>query len=103
MLPRHGLTIISVASDLQIVLPRYSNIDLSQIFDMDNETETIVVNLAEGKKMVEDITPVSLKNDIIEYSITPKQVGNKVIVTRSFKLKKELFPADRVAECNTFF
>ncbi len=91
------------AGDLQITLPRYSNIDLSQMFDMDNETETIVINLADGKKMVEDIAPVTLKNDIIEYSITPKQVGSKVIVTRSFKLKKEVVPADRAAEFNTFF
>jgi len=91
------------AGDLQIVLPRYSNIDLSQMFDMDNATETIVVNLAPGKKMVEDIAPVSLKNDIIEYSITPKQVGNQVIVTRSFKLKKEVVPAARAGEFNAFF
>jgi len=61
------------------------------------------VNLAPGKKMVEDIAPVSLKNDIIEYSITPKQVGNKVIVTRSFKLKKEVVPAARAGEFNAFF
>ncbi len=91
------------AGDLQVTLPRYSNIDLSQMFDMDNVSETIVVNLADGKKMVEDIAPVTLSNDIIEYSITPKQVGNKVIVTRSFKLKKEVVPAARAAEFATFF
>lgn len=91
------------ASDLHIALPRYSNIDLSQIFDMDNQTETITVNLAAGKKLLEAVTPVSLKNDIIEYSITPRQVGNKLIVTRTFKLKKEVVPADRAAEFNTFF
>ena len=91
------------ASDLQIALPRYSNIDLSQMFNLDNETETITVELGAGKKMMETVTPVSLKNDIIEYSITPKQVGNKIIVTRTFKLKKEVVPAARAAEFNTFF
>jgi tetratricopeptide (TPR) repeat protein len=91
------------ASDLQITLPRYSNIDLSQMFDMDNETETITVNLPAGKKMMEAIEPISLKNDIIEYSIAPKQVGNKLTVTRTFKLKKQVVPAARAAEFNTFF
>jgi tetratricopeptide (TPR) repeat protein len=91
------------AGDLQITLPRYSDIDLSQMFYLDNETETITVNLAAGKKMVEAFIPVSLKNDIIEYSITPKQVGNNIVITRTFKLKKEVVPAARVAEFNTFF
>jgi transglutaminase-like putative cysteine protease/predicted Zn-dependent protease len=91
------------AGDLQITLPRYSNIDLSQMFYLDNETETITVNLVPGKKMVEAITPVVLKNDIIEYSIIPKQVGNKVLVTRTFKLLKEVVPAARAAEFNIFF
>ena len=91
------------AGDLQITLPRYSNIDLSQMFDLDNEIEVITLNLAPGKKMVEAIEPVSLKNDIIEYSIIPKQVGNKVVVTRTFKLKKEVVPASRAEEFNTFY
>lgn len=91
------------AGDLQIALPRYSNIDLSQMFNLDNETEVITLNLAPGKKMVEAIAPVSLKNDIIEYSIIPKQVGNKIVVTRTFKLKKEVVPAARADEFNTFY
>lgn len=91
------------AGDLQITLPRYSNIDLSQMFYLDNETETININLGPGKKMVEAVVPVILKNDIIEYSIIPKQIGNKLSVTRTFKLKKEVVPASRAAEFNTFF
>ncbi|MCR8559260.1 DUF3857 domain-containing protein [Mucilaginibacter sp. BJC16-A38] len=91
------------AGDLQITLPRYSNIDLSQVFDADNVVETITVNLAPGKKMVEAITPVVLKNDIIEYSIIPKQIGNKITITRTVKLLKEVVPAARAAEFNTFF
>ena len=86
---------ITSASDLRIVTPRYSNLDLSQLFDFDNENETITINLTNGKKMMEAIKPVILKNDIIEYSIIPKQVGNQVVVTRSFKLKKEVVPAER--------
>jgi len=91
------------ASDLQVNLPRYSGIDLSQMFYLDNETETVTLTLQPGKTLVEAVTPVSLKNDIIEYSITPKQVGNKVIITRTFKLKKAFVPVDKVPEFTTFF
>jgi len=91
------------ASDLQVNLPRYSGIDLSQMFYLDNETETVTLTLQPGKTLVEAVTPVSLKNDIIEYSISPKQVGNKVIITRAFKLKKAFVPVDKVPEFTTFF
>ena len=91
------------AGDLQITLPRSSNIDLSQVFSLDNETEVITVNLATGKKLIEAVAPVSLKNDIIEYSIIPRQVGNKLFITRTFKLKKEQVPVGQVAEFNVFF
>ena len=91
------------ANDLQINMPRYSGIDLSQMFYLDNETETVTISLQPGKGLVEAVAPVVLKNDIIEYSIIPKQVGNKVIITRTFKLKKNFVPVDKIPEFNTFF
>jgi len=91
------------ANDLQVNLPRYSGIDLSQMFYLDNETEVVTLTLEPGKSLVEAVAPISLKNDILEYSITPKQVDNKLIITRTFKLKKDFVPADEVPEFNTFF
>jgi hypothetical protein len=91
------------AKDLQINLPRQAGIDLSQLFYLDSETESITVSLPVGKKMIESLEPVTLQNDIIEYTITPKQVGNKLTFTRSFKLKKDFVPADKVPEFNTLF
>lgn len=91
------------ANDLQINLPRYSGIELSQVFGLDNETEVVTLNLEPGKKLVEAVTPVSIKNNIIEYSITPKQVGKKVIITRTIKIKKDFVPAEQVPEFSTLF
>ncbi|OKS89092.1 transglutaminase domain-containing protein [Mucilaginibacter polytrichastri] len=91
------------ANDLQVSMPRTSGIDLSQMFFLDNDVESITINLPPGKKMVESITPVILSSDIIEYSIVPKQLGNKLILTRTFKLKKDFVPVDKVAQFNTFF
>jgi transglutaminase-like putative cysteine protease len=91
------------AKDLQINMPRSAGIDLSQLFNLDAETEAITVTLPEGKKMIESLAPVTLQSDIIEYTITPKQVGNKLSFTRTFKLKKDFVPADKVGEFNTFF
>lgn len=105
-----GISIFSIpwsdkitANDLQITLPRYSGIDLSQLFFQDNVTEVVTLNLAPGKALVEPIKPVLLQNDIIEYSITPKTIGNKIEITRTFKLKKNFVPVDKIPEFNTFF
>jgi len=105
-----GLSIFTIpwsdkttANDLQINMPRYSGIDLSQMFYLDNETEVVTLNLAPGKALVDAVKPVILKNDIIEYSLIPKQVGNKVTITRTFKLKKDFVPVDKVPEFHTFF
>lgn len=91
------------ANDLQVTLPRYSRIDLSQVFGIDNETEVVTLNLGAGKNLVEAITPVNIKNDIIEYSLTPKQIGSKVVITRTIKLKKDFVPVEKVAEFSTLF
>ncbi|WDF55354.1 DUF3857 domain-containing protein [Mucilaginibacter sp. KACC 22063] len=91
------------ANDLQVSMPRTSGIDLSQMFFVDNDTESMTINLPAGKKMVEAIQPVTLSSDIIEYSLIPKQLGNKLILTRTFKLKKDFVPAEKVNEFNSFF
>jgi tetratricopeptide (TPR) repeat protein len=91
------------ANELQINLPRYSGIDLSQTFFLDNETEVVTLNLPKGASLVEPVPPVSLKNDIIEYNLTSKQMGNKIVITRIFKLKKNFVPVDKVPEFNIFF
>lgn len=90
-------------SDIQIILPRVTGLDLSQMFAMDTETETITVTLPAGKKIVEGPVPVNLTNDILDYSIVSKSVGNKLILTRTLKLKKDFIPVDKSAEFNAIF
>jgi len=91
------------AADLQVISPRYSGIDLNQMFSLDSETEAISITLPAGKKLVEDFAPVILKNDVLDYSIIPKVVGTKLILTRSLKLKKDFVSVEKVPEFNEFF
>ncbi|RYZ99039.1 MAG: hypothetical protein EOP47_17875, partial [Sphingobacteriaceae bacterium] len=91
------------AGDLQVNPPRYSGIDLTQMFFMDSDLETITINLIPGKSIVEAVPPVSISNEFIEYSIIPKQTGNKLVLTRTFKLKKDFVPADKTELFNAAF
>jgi tetratricopeptide (TPR) repeat protein len=91
------------ASDLQVVSPRYSGIDLDQMFSLDSESEAISITLPLGKKVVEPFAPLVLNNDVLNYSITSKTEGNKLIITRTFKLKKDFIPSNKVPEFNEFF
>ncbi len=105
-----GLSIFSMPwsdkftpSDFQIILPRVTGIDISQMFYMDNETETITLTLPAGKKMVEGPKPITISSDIIDYSMIPKVSGNKLIMTRTFKLKKDFVPVEKAAEFDALF
>ncbi|HTH83089.1 MAG TPA: DUF3857 domain-containing protein [Mucilaginibacter sp.] len=88
---------------LNITSPRYSGVDISQMFAMDSESETITLNMPENKKLVEDPSPIILKSDFMDYSIIPQTKNGKLIITRSLKLKKDFIPADKALEFNTFF
>ncbi|MFB9844105.1 DUF3857 domain-containing protein [Mucilaginibacter ginsenosidivorans] len=90
-------------SDIQIILPRATGLDLSQMYEMDNETETITVTVPAGKKIIEGLIPIKISNDILDYSIVSKMIGNKLILTRTFKLKKDFIPAEKSAEFNNIF
>ncbi len=91
------------ASDLQVISPRYSGIDLDQMFALDSETEAITLTLPADKKLVEPFQPVNLSNDVLDYSITPKVVGTKLVLTRTLKIKKDFIPAEKVPEFNEIF
>jgi hypothetical protein len=91
------------AANFQIVLPRNNGIDLSQLFSMDNETETITINLPAGKAIIESPVTVNLTNDVMDYSITPKVEKDKLILTRVMKIKQGFIPTEKVAEFNAFF
>ncbi|MDB5115598.1 MAG: hypothetical protein JWQ79_1090 [Mucilaginibacter sp.] len=92
-----------VARYFNIMSPRYSGIDISQAFAMDNESETITLTIPENKKLVEEPSPVILKNDFMDYSIIPQNKNGKLIITRTLKLKKDFIPVEKAQEFNAFF
>ncbi|MBS1526292.1 MAG: DUF3857 domain-containing protein, partial [Bacteroidetes bacterium] len=105
-----GLSIFSLPwsdkftpSDFQIILPRTTGIDVSQMFYMDKQTETITLTLPAGRKMIEAPQPVTLSDDILDFSIVPKMMGSKLVLTRTFKLKKDFVPASKAAEFDALF
>ena len=53
--------------------------------------------------MVEGPKPLTISNDIIEYSIITKVLGNKLTMTRTFKLKKDFVPVEKAAEFDALF
>lgn len=105
-----GLNIFSLpwsdkfaASTLQITLPRANGIDLSQIFSMDAETETFIVNLPAGKNLVENPLNVSVSNDFLDYSIASAVKGRQLVITRKLKFKENSIPAEKAAELKDIF
>lgn len=91
------------AALFQVASPRTSGIDVSQLFSMDSETETITLNLPAGKTIVETPLAVNLTCDMMDYSLLPKIQNNKLVITRSFKLKQDYIPSEKVAEFTNFF
>lgn len=91
------------AANFQITLPRVSPIDISQMFSIDSQTQSMVLNLPAGKNLVENPLNISLSNDAMDYSIDYKLANNKIVLTRKFKLKQTFIPAEKAAEFNDFF
>jgi len=84
------------ASQLQVVQPRHFGVDLTNLYLAENSVEEISLQLPEGKKLVEPLKPVTINNDYIDFSISSKIVGNQLVFTRKFSLKKDVVPAAQV-------
>jgi tetratricopeptide (TPR) repeat protein len=93
----------ALTSDFTVAEPRLFPLDLTQIYSMDNESEEIVFTIPAGKAIVENIAPVKLSNEYIDYSLALKQIGNTITYSRSFKLKKDLIPARDVKAFEEFY
>lgn len=90
-------------SYFNITSSRYSGIDISQLFAMDNESETITLTLPKNKMMIEDPSPIILTNDFIDYSITSQKKDGKWLLTRTLKVKKSFIPIEKAQEFSAFF
>ncbi|MXV17061.1 transglutaminase domain-containing protein [Hufsiella ginkgonis] len=93
----------ALASDFTVTAPRAFPLDLSQLYSNDTESEVISLQVPEGKNVIENLEPVTLSNEFIDYKISLKQVGKVITYSRNFKIKKDLVPADQVMAFNDFY
>lgn len=108
--PVAGMAIFSIpwsnkvaAAGLQVVLPRKFDIDLSALFSVDESVQQLTIELPEGKTIVQPLKAISLSNEFVDFSIESTQVGNKLILKRSFILKKDTVPLDKVEAFRDFY
>lgn len=93
----------SYATALQIVSPRKFGIDLTQLFGVDQSDQELALEMPAGKNVVQPFKSVKLSNDFIDFKIESTQVGNKLILKRSFNLKKDYVPLDKIDAFKSFY
>jgi tetratricopeptide (TPR) repeat protein len=105
-----GMSIFSIpwsnkssATALQIVSPRKFGIDLSQLFALDESNQELSLELPIGKTLVQPLKTVKLSNDFADFSLVSTQVGNKIRLTRSFTLKQNFVPVDKIDTFKAFY
>jgi tetratricopeptide (TPR) repeat protein len=105
-----GMSIFSIpwsdkssATALQVVNPRKFGIDLTQLFGVDNCNQELSLELPAGKAMVQAPKVVNLSNEFVDFKLESSQVGNKLILKRSFTLKTDYVPLDKIASFKSFY
>lgn len=93
----------SYANALQIVSPRKFGIDLTQLFGVDASDQELSLELPEGKSMVQPFKAVQLSNDFVDFKVESVQKGNKLVLKRSFSLKKDYVPLDKIEQFKAFY
>ncbi len=108
--PVAGMSIFSLpwsmsatANQLQVLQPRSFGIDLTQMFLAEHCSEEITMQLPEGKKLVEALKPLNISNEYVDFSLSSKIVGNKVVFNRKMVLKKDYVPAEKAEAFKTAF
>lgn len=106
-----GIVIVSlpwsdkaVTSDISFTTtPRAFPIDLTKVYGIDSETEEITFEVPADKTVIENINPINLSNEFIDYSLSVKTIGKTIQYSRTFKIKNSLVPAEKSAEFNEFY
>ncbi|MDQ7947191.1 MAG: transglutaminase domain-containing protein, partial [Pedobacter sp.] len=108
--PVAGMSIFSIpwsnktyATGLQVVAPRKFGIDLTQLFGVDSSTEELALEIPTGKNMVQPFKTINLSNDFVDFKLEGTQVGNKLILKRTFALKKDYVPLDKIDAFKSFY
>ncbi|MGX5688268.1 transglutaminase domain-containing protein [Arcticibacter tournemirensis] len=105
-----GLNILSLPwsdkaapADFSLSFPRHFSLDISQLYDFDSESETLVLQIPAGKKIIENIPAINLSNEYMDYSLTVKSNGKNITYSRTLRLKKAIVPAAQVAAFQEFY
>ena len=93
----------SYATALQVVSPRKFGIDLTQLFGVDESNQELSLELPTGKAMVQPFKAVQLSNDFVDFKLESVQQGNKLVLKRSFALKKDYVPLDKIDQFKAFY
>ena len=108
--PVAGMSIFSIpwsnkfyASSLQVVSPRKFGIDLTQLFGVDETSQELSLELPAGKTMIQPFKTIKLSNDFADFSLESSQAGNKLILKRTFSLKKDFVPLDQIDTFKAFY
>ncbi|MCX2575296.1 transglutaminase domain-containing protein [Pedobacter sandarakinus] len=88
---------------LTITEPRNFGIDLTQLFYTDKTNEEIALELPTGKKLIEPVKPLTIDNEYFKYALSSKSLNNKVIINRTFILKKDFVAKDKVQEFHSLY
>ncbi|WP_316841303.1 tetratricopeptide repeat protein [Pedobacter gandavensis] len=108
--PVAGMLIFSIpwsnrvsAADLQILPERKFGIDLTKLFSMDESKQQLTLELPADKSLVQVPKSIHISNDFVDFSMESTQVGNKISLKRTFVLKNDFVPLDKVQAFNVFY
>lgn len=74
-----------------------------ELTSTENESEVISIEIPKGKMLAEQPKPVSVSCPAADYSLSYKVNGSKVVITRVFKVKKDVVPTTEYAQLKDFF
>ncbi|WP_285055236.1 tetratricopeptide repeat protein [Pedobacter ginsengisoli] len=91
------------ATNLKMVTQRYFGIDLVQLFGVDECNQELLLELPAGKKIVEAVKTVKLSNEFADYQLQTSESNGKLVLKRSFVMKKDFVPLDKVDQFKVFY
>ncbi|SMC86843.1 DUF3857 domain-containing protein [Pedobacter africanus] len=108
--PVAGMMIFSIpwsnrisASNLQILPERKFGIDLTQLFSMDESRQELTLELPADMSLVQIPKNIHVSNDFVDFKLESTQSGNKISLKRSFMLKNDFVPLDKVESFNASY
>ncbi|MBK7183599.1 MAG: DUF3858 domain-containing protein [Bacteroidetes bacterium] len=74
-----------------------------ELTSAESEVETMTIEIPKGKVLAEQPKPLSVSCSAADYSLTYKVSPTKVVITRTFKVKKDVVPTAEYVQLKDFF